>query len=71
MKKENLVEVKMGDIHIKRGQPQDAADLIQKQELDEAHREAARRIAARLLEEGIFDTSIEQEGDRPPSPRPS
>ena len=45
MEKHNLVEVKIGDIHLKKEKPQDVADKVKLRELSEEEREEAKRIA--------------------------
>lgn len=45
MEKHDLLKVKMRGIHIERGRPEDASDLMQKKQLDAKEREEAKRIA--------------------------
>ena len=46
MDKHNLAEAKVGNIHLKKKEPQDITDTIKQRELDENERKEARRIAS-------------------------
>ena len=45
MEEHNLVEVKIGDIHLKKEKPQDIADTVKQRELDKKEKVEAKRIA--------------------------
>ena len=45
MEEHNLVEVKIGDFHLKKEKPQDIVDTVKQRELDEEEKAEAKRIA--------------------------
>jgi len=45
MEKHNLAEAKVGNIHLKKENPQDIADTVKQRELSEKEQEEARRLA--------------------------